>query len=235
MIEFFLKETVPQYFGINPNDVIVPIIRKDAPFTEVDAKACDDASQKRYNKKDAFNKYESICLNCDYVVLKVDNNGQEIAVVNVEKYINSLPAKVNKGNKRCDLLMTNGMSHDKIVFCDLCCYDDKFIEPNDSALMPEGKRAFARQQMEQSLEFFLNVDVLNQHILTYPIKVCLFAYRSYNAVQQPVVPQRGNVETSMQTMITTVSSLSAQVITEDSVMNHNFTFVQNRYPNVYVW
>ena len=193
MIEFFLKETVPQYFGINPNDVIVSIIRKDTPFTEVDAKACDDASQKRYNKEGTFNKYESICSNCDHVVLKVDNNGQEITVVNVEKYINSLPAKVSEGNKRCDLLMTNGVSHDKIVFCDLCCYDEKFIEPNDSALMPEGKRAFARQQMEQSVEFFLNVDVLNQHILTYPTKVCLFAYRSYNAVQQPVVPQRGNL------------------------------------------
>ncbi len=123
------------------------------------------------------------------------------------------------------------------MFCDLCCYDEKYIEPNDSVKMPEGKRARARRQMEESIEFFLRADnpVVTQYILTYPTKVCLFAYRSYDSVQQPTKAQRGNVETSMQAMLTTPSSVSGQVTTEYRIMDHRFIFVQNKYPNVYDW
>ena len=36
-------------------------------------------------------------------------------------------------------------------------------------------------------------------------------------------------------MVTTPSSVSGQIITENNVMNHRFTFVQDKYPNVYNW
>lgn len=101
--------------------------------------------------------------------------------------------------------------------------------------LKEGKRAFARKQMEKSIEMFMGVNVLNQYILTYPEKVCMFAYRSYNAIQQPVKAQRGNVEDNMQAMMVTPSSVSGRIVTENKVMSHNFTFVQNKYPTVYNW
>lgn len=137
-------------------------------------------------------------------------------------------------NIRCDLIMTDGVPHNKIVFCDLCCYEEKYIGPN-SGQHPEGKRAYARKQMEKSIEMLLSVNVLNQYILTYPEKECLFAYRSYNAIQQPVKAQRRNVEDNMQAMMVTPSSVSGRIVTENNVMNHNFTFVQNKYPAVYNW
>ena len=90
-------------------------------------------------------------------------------------------------------------------------------------------------QMEKSIEFLLTMNLLEQYILTYPEKICLFAYRSYNDNLRPVQAQRGNVEASMQAMMTTASSMAGLVITDDSVMNHNFKFVQNKYPNVYRW
>jgi hypothetical protein len=131
--------------------------------------------------------------------------------------------------------MTDGDSHNKIVFCDLCCYDDYYIEPN-AGHHPEGKRAEARKKMEDSVEMLLREDLLNHYILTFPEKVCLFAYRSYSTLQ-PKMAQRGrnNTEINMQAMLTTASSVSGRIVTEDKVMNHSFTFVQNKYPTVYKW
>lgn len=233
MIEFFLKNTFPSYYGIDPDSVNVPIERFQHPFTKVDTKACSDAANIRYNEEGVFNKYKDVCSVCDNVVLSVDNNGHEITIVEFENYINSLPDN-QITERRCDLIMTDGEPHNKIVFCDLCCYDEKYIGPN-SGSHPEGKMAFARRQMEKSIEMFLDIDVLNQYILTYPDKVCLFAYRAYNAIQRPVIAQRGNVEDNMQAMMVTPSSVSGRIVTENKVMDHNFTFVQNKYPTVYNW
>lgn len=232
MIEFFLKDTFPRYYGIDPDMVNVPIERVQHPFTKVDTKACDDAIDIQYNREGTFNKYRDVCSACDSVVLKVDNKEHEITIVEFEDYINSLSGTIT-GN-RCDLLMTDDVQHNKIVFCDLCCYDERYIGPN-SGLLPEGKRAFAQKQMEKSIELFMDIDVLNHYILTYPEKVCLFAYRSYNAIQQQVSAQRGNVENNMQAMMVTPSSVSGRIVTEANIMKHNFTFVQNKYPAVYNW
>lgn len=233
MIEFFLKETFPRHYGIDSDMVNVPIERTQRPFTKVDDKACNDAANIRYNEEGVFNKHRDLCQACDKVVLKVDNNGHEITIVDFEKYINSLPNNQITEN-RCDLIMTDAVPHNKIVFCDLCCYDEKYIGPN-SGQHPEGKRAYARKQMEKSIEMLLNVNELNHYILTYPEKVCLFAYRSYNATQQPIKAQRRNVEDNMQAMMVTPSSVSGRIVTMNKVMNHNFTFVQNKYPATYNW
>lgn len=233
MIESFLKDTFPRHYGVDPNMVNVPIERIQEPFSKADGKACNDAASIRYNEKGVFDKYREVCSACDKVVLKVDNKGHEITIVEFENYINSLPNN-QIAESRCDLLMTDGYPHNKIVFCDLCCYDEKYIEPN-SGHRSEGKRAFARKQMEESIEMFMGVDVLNLYILTYPEKVCLFAYRAYNAIQKPVKAQRGNVENNMQAMMVTPSSVSGSIVTENKVMNHNFIFVQNKYPTVYNW
>ena len=232
MIEIFLKETFPHHYGIY-NNVNVPIEHIQEPFTRVDANACNDAAKIRYNGGGGFNKYRNVCSACNKVVLNVDNQGHEITIVEFENYINSLPNSPIT-ESRCDLLMTDGDPHNKIVFCDLCCYDEKYIGPNEGH-HPEGKMAFARKQMGKSIEMFMDVDVLNQYILTYPEKVCLFAYRTYNVIQESVTAQRGDVENNMQAMMITPSSVSGHIVTENKIMSHNFTFVQNKYPAVYNW
>jgi hypothetical protein len=83
----------------------------------------------------------------------------------------------------------------------------------------------------------LSIELLDQFILTFPKKVCLFAYKSYNIAHQPMIAQRGknNVERNMQAMFTTPSSISGQVVTENIIMDNRFIFVQNRYPAIYKW
>ena len=233
MIESFLKQTLPQHFGINPNNVSVPITYKNSPFTEVDEKACADAESIQYKNESVFNKFNKICSKCDHVVLYVDNRGQKISVVEFEKYLDDLPKKITNAN-RCDLIMTDGVSHNKIVFCDLCCYDERYIGPNEGS-HPEGKRAFARNQMAESVKMFMNIHLLDQYILTYPEKICLFAYRSYLPVQKAVKAERGNAEANMQAMFTTASTVSGQITIDDERMNHGFKFVQNQYPAFYNW
>ncbi len=218
MIERLLKEALPLHYGISQENVTIPTAVHDNPFTETDKKACSEMAGAKNNGK-------SVCQNCDHTMLRVDNNGQSITVVRFEEYVNSLPAKITDGKKRCDLLMTDGMPHNKIVFCDLCCYEEKYIS---------NKRAKAHLQMEQSVDFLLTIDVLNHYILTYPQKVCLFAYR-LNAVQHPVKAERGNAESVMQTMMTTPSSVSAHITTKETIMRHSFTFVQTKYPDIYKW
>ncbi len=235
MIEFLLKNTLPAHFGISPDRVNVPVEKKSAPFTETDAKTCEEAAHTTYRKGSSFNKLQSLCSQCDHVVLKVDNRGKDVYVVDFETYMNSLPAKLSEGKRRCDLLMTDGLPHNKIVFCDLCCYDERLIEPNDSLNMPEGKRARARQQMAQSLEFLIGIDLLSHYILTFPERVCLFAFKSYRSPQPPTIAKRDNAEANMLAMVTSPSSVSGQIVTENNVMSHRFTFVQNKYPNVYNW
>lgn len=63
-----------------------------------------------------------------------------------------------------------------------------------------------------------------------------YAYKSYSAAQ-PMIAQRGsnNAERNMLAMFTTASSVSGRIVTENIVMKHRFTFVQNRYPTVYEW
>lgn len=235
MIEFFLKNTFPSHYGVDPNDVSVPIVRKTSPFNECDQKACDDAANTRYNKINTFNKFDRVCSVCDHIILSINNNNKEIAVVEFEKYIDQFPAQIKNSRSRCDLLMTDCVSHEKIVYCDLCCYDERYIGPNHGNYCPEGKRAKARKQMEESIELFMDIDVLNHFVLTCPEKICLFAYREYSSLENPIQAQRGNAESNMQAMITTASTTSGQVISKSVIMKYNFTFVQNRYPSVYNW
>jgi hypothetical protein len=109
--------------------------------------------------------------------------------------------------------------------------------PKHHGLNPEGVIvAEARKKMADSVEMLLGINVLDQYVLTFPEKVCLFAYKSYSAIQ-PTTAQRGNnnAERNMQAMLTTASSVSGRIVTENVVMNHQFTFVQNKYPNIYRW
>ena len=90
--------------------------------------------------------------------------------------------------------------------------------------------------MEDSVEMILGIDLLDHFILTFPEKVCLFAYRSYSTAK-PTTAKRGgnNAEINMQAMLTTPSSVSGQIVKENNVSNHHFTFVQNKYPAIYKW
>ena len=111
----------------------------------------------------------------------------------------------------------------------------KVVEANDGSSYPQGKWAKARQQMEKSIEVLVLESVTAINLLTYPEKVCLFAWRDYSVPDTPVRAERGNPLSNMQAMMTSPSSMATHTTTHHQLLGHGFTFMQIKYPSVYSW
>ena len=192
-----------------------------------DAKSCYSCHQspKRANR-----------LGCNEEMLKVDNGGVEIAVVRFEHYMLQFKNVFPAHQEQCDIIMADsGVGHDKIVFCELCCYEEKYVEPNAGSYIPQGKRAKARQQMQKSIAVLISDSFTAAHFLSYPKKVCLFAWRDFSIPETPVAPSRGDARANMQVFGSVVSNMTAQTTSHCQIMEHGFTFLQVKYPSVYKW
>lgn len=226
MIELVLKNAFPVYYGLNPENVEIPVDRYDKPFSETDGKSCERCHQL---PERAYRN------GCNEEILKVNNNGKEISVVRLEEYFHQFEKTSANIKDRCDLLLADsGVQNEKIVFCDLCCYEEKYVEPN-SGRYSEGKRAKARRQMLKSIEVLIEESVTAVNLLTYPQKVCLFAWRDYDVPDTPVRASRGDARANMQVFGSVVSNMTPQTTSHQIVNGHGFTFVQVKYPSVYMW
>ena len=227
MIEQILKYTFPIEYGLDSATIIVPVVTYNAPFDLTDITSCTQCkgNPSRVNR-----------LNCNENILRVNNNGITVDVVNFETYIQQFVGTEANIHDRCDYILTDsGENHHKIVFCDLCCYEEKYVEPNNGNRFPQGKRAKARQQMERSIEVLIEESVTAINLLTYPEKICLFAWREYGVPDVPVNAMRGNALNNMAALMTTASNLAVQTTSHHQQAGHGFTFMQIKYPSAYVW
>lgn len=226
MIQTLLTNIFPVFYGKPINSITVPMSRLNAPFFLSDNKACTQCqgNPQRGNR-----------ANCNQEVLKVNNNGANIAVVEFEKYISQFQGTSANIEDRCDIIMTeSGMSHNKIVFCDLTCSSEIYVNPN-TGRYPMGKRAKARQQMEKSIDVLIEESTTAVNILTYPEKVCLFAWRDYDVPDTHVSAMHKDARSNVQVFGSSISNLATQTTTHHQRMGHNFTFMQVKYPSVYIW
>lgn len=226
MIVQLLQEYLPNNYGADIAHVSVPVSVKIGAFVLSDRRACVDCHLQptRIDRS-----------NCDEGILKIESNGQEVTVVNFEEYISQFDGTSANIRKRCDyLLFDDTENHRKIVFCDLTCSDNKWVEPNIGKYS-EGKRAKAKKQMVASVETLLNVPLLDHAILTFAEKVCLFGWREYGVPEVPVTTERHNAIRNMQVFMTTPSSMARQLRQEIEILEHGFSFIQQRYPNIYNW
>ena len=223
MIENILGQIFPVEYGVTPASIHVPIVRHNAPFSVSDPNACGPCQA---------NPQRAYRAGCNHEILRVNNNGEEIALVSYEQYITQYGQNIGE---RCDLLMTDsGMERRKIVFCDLCCYSEALVEPN-TGKYPQGKRAKARQQMERSIDTLIHQHVTAVNLLTYHEKVCLFAWRDYDVPDVPVMATRGNARSNVQAFGCTVSNMATTTTTHHQKVGHDFTFMQVKYPTEYNW
>lgn len=226
MIESILKNAFPTFYGKKTKDLEVPIRRMHAPFSETDTKSCTRcrALPERECRRQ-----------CNEEILRVDNSGREVAVIRFEEYIAQFVGTDANIRDRCDLLMADGGErHEKIAFCDLCCSTEAYVLPNDGKY-PGGKRAKARQQMLRSIEVLVQESVTAVNLLTYPERVCLFAWRDYDVPDVPVYASRGDARANMLVFGSIASNMASQTISNYGVMGYGFTFVQVKYPSEYVW
>lgn len=223
MIEQILKEVFSLKMNSKQRNIDVDVEEKTEPFVLSDANSCNICNE---NPK---TKYRT---DCNREILKINNSEVPLIIVNYEKYI----SQFNISTGKCDYIITErGNLHEKIVFCELTCSNEIYVEPNDG-IYPEGKRAKARKQMTESIKHFVSQQgVIEQYILTFPEKICIFGWRDYEATNnsndEEVKRNLGN----MQIFKKISDKITQDVQIEDNIMNHGFKFVQIKYPTEYKW
>ena len=78
MIENILGQIFPVEYGVTHASIHVPIVRHNAPFSVADPNACDPCQA---------NPQQAYRAGCNHEILRVNNNGEEIALVSYEQYI----------------------------------------------------------------------------------------------------------------------------------------------------
>lgn len=217
IIKKILQDHYPNYIGYEGrNPVFYPCSTKVSDFSLVDDKACIDQG----------------CVedeNCNHIVITIKTT-TPVAVLEFETFVNQFgnTADAMKGD-RCDFMLYDPTeAKSRIALCELTCGDAKYIEPN-MGRYPEGKRARAYSQIKNSLEHLLIIPVLDQNILTYTSHYGVFGWRE----------QAGTIDDkaleSMSDFSDTPSSSELILYTQDFVLNHNFVFVQVKYPTALNW
>ncbi len=215
MIETLLKNELPQAYGLTRPNVTLSYSNKTGTFELGDQVACQNCKQKFPERN-----------GCNEKTLKVDAAGNTITLVEYEEYMNQFNGKNYANGGRCDLMMFDANSH-KVIFCDLGCYSEKYVEK---------KRIKSHQQVCDSLARFLHQPCGQVFIDQFAEKVLIFGRRDPATIIDAVpTPARGEVRGNMQAFLTTPISTPKYAVAKEDVEGVNVDFVIVNYPNAYVW
>lgn len=222
MIIELLSNRFPSEFSLDSIDISHYLTEKRDSFSLSDKKACIPCKKRREDRA------------CKEEVLNI-HSSIDISVLDFEKYIEQFSETSLDIKNICDYMLFDENSNhykNKIAFCDLTCSDKEWVESN-TGKYPEGKRAKAKSQMLDSLEYLLKNPLLAVDILTFPKKVCLFGWRDFDNPDEATVSpvHNNNVMKNMQVFGRTPSSM-AKLLTSEKP-EHGFSFVQVKYPSVY--
>lgn len=214
-----LIERLPQHYGISKHISLLDKVYKEQ-FSLSDPYACVSCKNKLTNRVD-----------CDEQVMFIRTK-EQLHLIDFEAYVRQFDNTTLEIKQHCDYILYDENERGRaIAFCDLTCSAEKHVEPNPSDSYPLGKRFKAFEQMKCSLEFLLNVDLLNVHILTYQQKLALFGWRE----KETYAKTKDKAAVSMEMFRTTPASIAPIIYTETFIMKHGFVFVQVKHPNVFEW
>lgn len=229
MIRQILQNNYPDLYGIPKENIHVDVCQYNGIVKLCDEKACEECQKNRPERSE-----------CNKITLIVDASIAPVDIINFESYAKQFDGTAAALKDRCDYLLVDATAaHDKIAFCDLTCSEEKYVTPNKGKY-PLGKRAKAVKQMKSSLESLLRNDFLAQNLLTFPRKICLFGWRDYDGLPVEINSSSRTPLNSMRTFMTTPSAKSGRLSTDvrfkfANSIGHDFTFVQVKYPQVYLW
>lgn len=222
----YIKYWLEQYYSNSRVGIITyPEEVYDNNFVLSDSKSCLEAKKLSLSK----------CVNCCKDVIHIDVDAFfAVHVLNFEQFVNQFNGtSIEFKGKRCDYLLydiNENMQFPQIVFCELTCMDAQHIE-KETQIYDGGKRAYAYEQIKNSIEKLLEVPNLKRTILDYPSKIGLFGWReSKNEANNDKAAE------SMENFIETPSEMSPILYNTVFVLGHGFTFVQIKYPTThFVW
>ena len=217
-----MKEVLEKFFGSfygSTKTVEVISEQKTGVFERADDKACAGCEG---NTKSFFE-------GCDQKVLRCDAGEQEVEVIELELFVaNYNGLKKLRPNYVCDLLM---VGDDKVVFCDLACYNPKYIDSfvKSDGTKQLGKRLTVWRQIENSIEKLTGVPEIADEILSKSKKIGLFAYRRKEKIVTDLVDR--TVLTGMRSLIDPTKDAATNI----GKLGKGFQFIEVVYPETYIW
>lgn len=216
MIKKLLTRDLPREYGLTRIDIRLLDKVENADFELSDNVACLSCKAKSADKRE-----------CNEKILRVCSSGRTITIVEHEDYLNQFNGLQIAKNGRCDLLMFDAAEYHKVVFCDLACYSEKYVEK---------KRAKAHQQVCDSLARFYVKPSGKQFIDRFDDKVLVFGRRDRTvAPDVPSAPKRGDVRGNLVSFLKSPISTRSFAESKEVVGGVEASFVIVNYPNAYTW
>ena len=216
MIDTLLKKDLPQAYGLTRPTVQLNYSKLSGFFDLSDSKTCTDCKTTRTNHS-----------NCDEKVLKVDASNNSITVVEHEAYLNQFAGTQFGKGKKCDYLMCDADTKLKIVFSELGCYSDNYVE---------AKQKTAHLQLCDSIRRFINQSCGENFVNQFTEKILLFGRRDPAIVTTTsTVAKRGDIKGNMQVFLTNAFSKSKNVESQESIDGITVKFLIVNFPETYIW
>lgn len=216
-----LEKDLPQAYGFTRQNITITTSTLSGTFSLNDR--CTDCKT----------KLESLC-NQENILIEAK---ADVSLIYFEQYIEQFGDKTLGKGKKCDyLLIDNPDIKRKIAFCELTCAKEDTIEPDEQREhLPEGKRAKAISQLEQSVKRFTKKDISKQFLAEYVNRHCIFGWRDPFSSNVHIPRQRGDVDANMQIVGFATSGSEALLLKTQVIDDLEFTFYQVKYPAAYKW
>lgn len=156
----------------------------------------------------------------------INNNTQvNVEIVDFEHYINLFSGTLAGFGRKCDFIIHPIAGYDFIIFNELTESESRYIRPfvfPDTGQQKEGKRMYAKKQLEVSIEKFYNVSA---YLDKYKKKVALFSCRLTDGKPNRTMTKSINAFRKPQKLLSNIRSREP--------MMHGFIFEQRIYDKEY--
>lgn len=206
----FLKNDYPTHFGLTWDDTTMKIRREQRPKGKVEIR--DGQPQ--------------IVQYAGHGVSVITNHSEmDVEIIDFEHYINIFKGTNAGMGRKCDFIINPIAGYDFIVFNELTESESQYIKPFTSPTTgeeKEGKLAYAKRQLEISIEKFYSI---NNFLDSYTKKVALFSCRLTDTKPNQTMSKSVRAFRKPQKIFSNIRA--------HELLSHDFVFEQRIYDNEY--
>lgn len=216
MIDNLLKNTLLEDYGITRrSNITLTTHTVTGIFQKCDPAACSSCKAKIADR-----------ANCDEMVMTINAGNNNLIIVEHEEYVKQFEGRKIATGGRCDLLICDDTYSNKIMFCELGCYVEKYFDQ---------KKAKAHKQTSDSITRLLKSSSGSTFVNQFKEKELVFFRRDPAIKDSFIMPQRGETAHNMQAFNTTPAASSAYIVSDEKINEIPVKFIIVNYPNTYNW
>lgn len=206
----FLKKDYLSHFGLEWNETTMQIRKEQRPRSRFEIR--DGQSQ--------------IVQYAGHGVAVFNNNSNvDVEIIDFEHYINLFENTDAGRGRKCDFIINPIAGYDFVIFNELTESGRQYINPfvsRETGEEKEGKLAYAKKQLEASIEKFYSV---NDFLDSYKKKVALFSCRLTDTTPNRIMSASMKAFRKPQKIFSNIRGHEPLV--------HDFVFEQRIYDNEY--